>query len=279
MPKKRLDQMLVTLGLVPTRSQAESWVRLGKAFVNGQQIDKAGHMVAADAKVELRGAEQYVSRAALKLASVAHMFGLDFKDKVVLDVGSSTGGFTDYALQHGARKIIAIEVGTNQLHPSLRGNEKIELHEQTDIRNVMLAGPVGQSFPHRAHDAPRDGGPPMPATRSEVVLSETPDIIVIDVSFISLRDILPHVATLAELQTQIVAMVKPQFEAANDSFKHKGVIKNDRMRRDILKSFEQWATKRFIIVQKADSSIAGAKGNLERFYVLKIAGSQSNTSI
>lgn len=236
--KQRLDQAVVARGLVATRSQAESWIKLGKVFVNGKVQQKPGFMVDESAKIELRAEEQYVSRAALKLASVAQIFKLDFKNKVVLDVGSSTGGFTDYALQHGARKVVAVEVGKEQLHPSLRSNEKIELLEQTDIRDVNK-------------------------------LPTTPDIVVIDVSFVSLRAILPHVATLCGSDTQIVAMVKPQFEAAGDNLKHKGVIKNDRMRRDILHSFEQWAKQRFLIMAKADSQIAGAKGNLERFYLLK----------
>jgi 23S rRNA (cytidine1920-2'-O)/16S rRNA (cytidine1409-2'-O)-methyltransferase len=238
--KQRLDQAMVGRGLVSSRSQAESWIRLGKVFVNGQAVTKPGSMVDEEYRIELRAAEQYVSRAGLKLASVAQLFKLNFKDTVVLDVGSSTGGFTDYALQHGARKVIAVELGTDQLHSSLRGHSRIELHEQTDIRDM--------------HE-----------------LSDTPDIVVIDVSFISLRDILPHVATLSAQQTKIVAMVKPQFEARADNLKHKGVIKNDRMRRDILKSFEEWSRRQFRIIEKADSAVTGAKGNLERFYLLRPA--------
>ena len=180
--------------------------------------------------------ERYVSRAGLKLASVAESLKLDFKDKTVLDVGSSTGGFTDYALQHGARKVIAVDVGTNQLHHSLRGNPKIELHEKTDIRDFIT--------------------------------DENIDIVVADVSFISLHEILPHVAKLSSGQTQIVAMAKPQFEAAQGSL-NKGVVKNERLRRDILKGFETWARRYFVIIDKADSKVAGAKGNRERFYLLR----------
>ena len=238
MPKRRLDQALAELELVATRSQGESWIRLGKVFVDGRAVTKPGFLVGEASKIELKATEQYVSRAGLKLASVAKTLGLEFKDKVMLDVGSSTGGFTDYALQHGATKVIAVEVGTNQLHPSLLGHPKIELHEQTDIRDM--------------HE-----------------LSMTPDIVVIDVSFISLRDILPHIAKLCTKKTNVVAMVKPQFEATAANLKHKGVIKNDRMRRDILKHFEDWARQSFVVVDKADSEIAGAKGNLERFYKLR----------
>lgn len=226
--------------MVPSRSQAESWIRLGKVFVNGQAITKPGYFVDETADVQLKVEEQYVSRAALKLASVAQVLKLEFKDIVMLDVGSSTGGFTDYALKHGAHKVIAVDVGTDQLHPSLRGNERIELHEQTDIRDMKK-------------------------------LSDTPDLVVIDVSFISLRDVLPHIATLCGPNTIVAAMVKPQFEAVAANLKHKGVIKNDRMRRDILKSFEDWVKQHFVVLDKADSDIAGAKGNLERFYKLQKA--------
>lgn len=239
--KQRLDKTMVERGLVVSRSQAESWVGLGKVFVNGQPAKKSGQMVGDDDNLELRASEKFVSRAALKLASVAKIFNLKFKDAVVLDVGSSTGGFTDYALQHGAQKSIAVELGTDQLHPSLHGNAKIELHEQTDIRDIKI-------------------------------LSSPANIVVIDVSFISLRQILPHIASLSKPQTQIVAMVKPQFEASNSNLKHKGVIKNDRIRRDILKDFEIWVQNNgFVIKNKADSQVAGAKGNLERFYLLAIA--------
>ncbi len=236
--KKRLDQELVELGLVPTRSQAESYIRLGKVTVNKKVVTKTGHVVRDDDAVQLTATDQYVSRAGLKLASVAQTLGIDFTNKLVLDVGSSTGGFTDYALQHGARKVIGVDVGTNQLHPSLRTDSRIELYEKTDIRDV-------------------------------VELSETPDIVVIDVSFISLRHILPTVVRLSNAKTRIIAMVKPQFEAGESAQKHKGVIKNDSMRRQILKDFEAWVQNLLVIMQKADSAVAGTKGNQERFYLLQ----------
>jgi 23S rRNA (cytidine1920-2'-O)/16S rRNA (cytidine1409-2'-O)-methyltransferase len=235
--KVRLDIWLVEKGRVTSRSQAESYIKLGDVKVNGSFINKPGFLVGDNDKVELTAKEQYVSRAALKLASVAEVFELDFRDKVVLDVGSSTGGFTDYALKHSARKVIAVEVGSNQLHPTLQDNPKIELHEQTDIRDFKTAQSI--------------------------------DIVVADVSFISLREILPSVARIAP-KARIIAMVKPQFEAG-DSVKHKGVIKNDKMRREIMREFEIWAQNSFIIDAKADSAVAGAKGNKERFYSLRKA--------
>ncbi len=238
MTKIRLDQAVAMQRLAASRSQAESLIRLGKVSVNGRQITKPGFFVGSDAKIALQAEDQYVSRAGLKLASVALALSLDFKNAVVLDVGSSTGGFTDYALRHGAQKVIAIDVGTNQMHPSLRNHPAVELHEQTDIRAVKK-------------------------------LSATPDVIVIDVSFISLRDVLPHIVSLAGPHTRIVAMVKPQFETGSRDT-HKGVIKNDAMRRDILRDFEQWTKKLFVIRDKADSQVAGARGNRERFYLLRV---------
>lgn len=239
MAKKRLDNALVDLGLVASRSQAESYIKLGKVKVDGNIITKPGTQVSEMTKIKLDVKEQYVSRAALKLASIAKDFNLDFKDKLVLDVGSSTGGFTDYALRHGALMVYAVEKGTDQLHPSLRANSKIKLFEKTDIRDFSPA--------------------------------KTPDIVLIDVSFIPLRQILPYVSRISGRDTEIVAMVKPQFEAEASDIKHKGVIKNDKMRRQVLKDFEVWATSHFIIKNKSDSQIAGAKGNLERFYLLKKA--------
>jgi len=188
---------------------------------------------------------------------VAQLLHVDFKGKTVLDVGSSTGGFTDYALQHGAQKVVAVDVGTDQLHPSLHGHSRIELHEKTDIRDVWLAG-------QELSDKRQEIG------RSAVYIG-VPDIIVADVSFISLRSILPHVARLMSPASLLVAMVKPQFEAGASNIKHHGVIKNDRMRREVLQDFEQWARSRFVIADKADSAVPGAKGNRERFYLLRIS--------
>ena len=241
MAKQRLDTELVRRGLVSSRSQATSYIKLGEVKVNGRPVTKAGEPVSEHDDIKVTAQTQYVSRAALKLASVAEALKLDFKGKIILDIGSSTGGFTDYALKHGATKVIAVEVGSNQLHPTLIGHPGIELHEQTDIRDMAR-------------------------------LSSTPDIVVADVSFISLRELLPHVTKLIDKRTRLAVMVKPQFEAAAGNLKHKGVIKNDKMRRNILKDFEDWARQSFLILDKADSAVSGSKGNQERFYLLQKIG-------
>ncbi|MBC7746846.1 TlyA family RNA methyltransferase [Pedobacter sp.] len=234
--KRRLDQAMAEKGLVTTRSQAESWIKLGKVTVDGKMVKKPGIFVREEAEILLNTTERYVSRAGLKLASVAQTLSIDFTDTIVLDVGSSTGGFTDFALQHGARLVYAVDVGTEQLHPSLHGHSQIELHEKTDIRDFHPA--------------------------------KTPDIIVIDVSFISLQDIFPAIALMCGKQTIVIAMAKPQFEADRAEVS-KGVIKNDTMRRNILKRLEVYMKGAFFILDKSDSEVAGAKGNRERFYKLK----------
>ncbi|PID32208.1 TlyA family rRNA (cytidine-2'-O)-methyltransferase [Candidatus Saccharibacteria bacterium] len=248
----RLDKWLTEHGLTATRSQAESYIRMGQVRVNGVVVTKPGSAVPTGARVNLELADKYVSRAGHKLASVAAALGVSFRGRVVLDVGSSTGGFTDYALQQGAQRVIAVDVGSRQLHPSLRSDSRIDLHEQTDIRDVQLR-PTADAAP----------------AAGRVYIDTAPDIIVIDVSFISLRDLLPHIRRLASFRTVVLAMVKPQFEAGNDGLKHKGVIKNERMRRTILQSFEAWSRQQWVIVDKADSQVAGSRGNLERFYLLK----------
>jgi 23S rRNA (cytidine1920-2'-O)/16S rRNA (cytidine1409-2'-O)-methyltransferase len=235
--KQRADELLVQKGLVRSRSQAADFIKRGKVKIDGKVVPKPGYLINAGQAIHIEPGPTYVSRAGEKLASVSEVLKLSFSGKTVLDVGSSTGGFTDFALQNGAKKVIAVDVGTDQLDPILRNNPKIELFEQTDIRDFKLP-------------------------------DQAIDIVVIDVSFISLTQILPSVLKLSSPGTQIVAMFKPQFEAGSDK-KHKGVIKNDAMRRDIMKNFESWTAKSFVIEDKCDSKLAGAHGTQERFYLLK----------
>lgn len=238
MAKVRLDHLLVAKKLVATRSQAESYIKLGKVTVDGRTVNKPGFFISDTAKLKVKQANQYVSRAGMKLESVAQSMRLSFSDKIVLDVGSSTGGFTDYALRNGAKKVIAVDVGTDQMHPSLRGNSRIELHEKTDIRDFKTDHKI--------------------------------DIVVIDVSFISLREILPSVRKMTQKNTIIVAMLKPQFEAGRGNVIN-GVVKNNAQRRQIIRDFEVWLKSNgFYIDTKKDSEIKGSKGNQERFYSLKI---------
>ncbi len=236
--KNRLDKELVLRKVIKTRSQAENFIGLGKVFVNGKKITKNGYFVSENDQIELKIDKTFVSRAGLKIASVARAFKLDFQDQVVLDVGSSTGGFTQFALEQGAQKVYAVDVGTNQMDKILRLDPRIKLHEKTDIRDFYLE-------------------------------QDLPDLIMIDVSFISVRQILPHLAeNLCKKGTKIILMLKPQFEARKNQL-NKGVIKNKTYRRQILADFEDYASQNFKIINKKDSEVAGKHGNLEKFYLLE----------
>lgn len=237
MIKTRLDNEILNRGLAISRSQAEDLVKRGQVKLNNIVVQKASTPTSVNDKINILQSQQYVSRAALKLKSVSEYLGLDFKGKTVLDIGSSTGGFTQYALEQGASKVYSVDVGSGQLHPLLHGNKKIELHEKTDFRNFKP--------------------------------SSTPDIILADVSFISLQEILPHAADISSKSTKIVAMCKPQFEAGRGQT-NKGVIKNSTVRRKILQEFEAWLKTRFLVLDKQDSGLAGSKGNVERFYSLRV---------
>lgn len=235
--KIRLDNLLVDRKMVESRSQAESYIKLGKITVDGIKRTKPGFFVDVDSELKILQRVQYVSRAGLKLESVAKKMRIDFRNKTVLDVGSSTGGFTDYSLKNGANKVIAVDVGTDQLHPKLRLNKKVELHEKTDIRNLKTDQKI--------------------------------DVVVIDVSFISIKEILPSVVNLSNKNSKIVAMVKPQFEAGRNGTVN-GVVKNNSYRRKILQDFENWCRSNNLYIEnKRDSEVKGTKGNQERFYILR----------
>lgn len=186
--------------------------------------------------------ESVKNRGYYKIEGAARAFNFDFKDKVVLDIGSSTGGFTQYAIDHGAKKVIAIEKGTNQMKEPLRSDLRVELHEKTDVFGVGITS------------------------------IHTPDVILADVSFISLTKILKYAKdNLAGKETDFLVMLKPQFEADDRDLKD-GVIKNDSLRRQVIKKFEQWLKSNgFLIVKKKDNDLKGKHGNIERFYYLHLA--------
>lgn len=198
-----------------------------------------------------------VSRAENKLAGAAQAFSYDFRGKIVLDIGSSTGGFTEYALLRGAKKVIAIERGTRQMKAPLRFDPRIDLREKTDIFSVT------RSSLSRDQDE---------SNENESKTNTRIDTILADVSFISLKQVLLHAKKqLAAPQTDFLVMLKPQFEARPFQLKN-GIVKNETIRRDIIKDFEAWLKNNgFLIVNKRDNTLAGKNGNLERFYFLKLA--------
>ena len=181
----------------------------------------------------------FVSRAERKLEGAVRAFRYDFRDKTVLDIGSSTGGFTELALKLGAKQVFAIEKGSRQMKAPLRFDPRVELHEKTDFFDVVCVPVV--------------------------------DTIVADVSFVSLTRILKHAREFADQRTDFLVMLKPQFEARPQQL-WKGVVKNEKMRREIIKGFEIWLKQnKFIILNKRDNEVLGKNGNQERFYYLKIA--------
>jgi 23S rRNA (cytidine1920-2'-O)/16S rRNA (cytidine1409-2'-O)-methyltransferase len=236
--KKRLDVLMVERGLADTRTRAQALIMAGQVSAEGRRLDKPGLAVDEALALHVKEQPRYVSRAGEKLASVAEELGLEFGGKVVLDVGSSTGGFTDYALQHDAKRVYCVDVGTGQLAFKLRQDARVVVMEQTDIR--------------------------------EAVLPELTDMAVMDVSFISLTKVLEATTALVASGGVMVAMVKPQFEAGKPvADKHRGVIPVGPVRDQILMELREWVQERFEILAEADSRVAGAEGNVERFMLLR----------
>jgi 23S rRNA (cytidine1920-2'-O)/16S rRNA (cytidine1409-2'-O)-methyltransferase len=237
--KQRLDIVLVERGLATSRNQAAALIMAGDVRSDDRVLDKPGTQVDADIELTLKQRPQYVSRGGDKLASVAETLGLDFTGKVVLDVGSSTGGFSDYALQHGATHVYCIDVGTGQLDQRLRTDGRVTVMERTDIRDVTS-------------------------------LPESVDIAVIDVSFVSLTKILESVAALIQPGGSIVAMAKPQFEAGKSlADRYKGVITDEVVRQGIIGKLRVWLEDQFNILGESDSAVHGPKGNIEHFFLLQ----------
>ena len=207
-------------------------------------------------------------RGYVKLADATKAFNFDFRGKVVLDIGSSTGGFTEYALDHGATKVIAVEKGTNQMKSPLRYDPRIELHEKTDIFDFDIDGVTSTGGRAGGTPAARSVASTVGETaRTGPAESDTPDVVVADVSFLSLKPVLSHLKPLKD--TDFLMMLKPQFEAHPDQLNN-GIVKNDKIRREIIKDFEHWlAQNDFIIINKRDNTLKGKTGNQERFYWLR----------
>src|SRR5438034_1086495 len=231
--KERLDLVLVARGLSESREKAQRLIMAGKVFVNGQRVDKAGAPVADTAQVELRGELPYVSRGGHKLASALDRFTIDVSGRVCADVGASTGGFTDVLLQRGAAKVYAIDVGYGQLDWKLRSNPCVVVMDRTNIRDV-------ESLPEPAQFAS------------------------IDVSFISLRLVLPVVRQLLTMDADVVALVKPQFEAGRGKVGKGGVVRDSAVHRAVLiETLEYSANNGWLVRGLMASPLKGAAGNVE----------------
>jgi 23S rRNA (cytidine1920-2'-O)/16S rRNA (cytidine1409-2'-O)-methyltransferase len=234
--KKRLDHLVLEKDLVPSRQRARALIMAGKVRVDGVMVDKPGTLVSSDAPIRLQGQDlAYVSRGGLKLAGALEALKISVQDLICLDVGASTGGFTDCLLQHGAVRVYAVDVGYGQLAWSLRQDERVVVIERTNIRH-------------------------MPAER----IAEAVDLATIDVSFISLRIVVPAVLKFLKPGGQIVALIKPQFEVGKGRVGKGGVVKNAELRESVVNELIDFFHKLGLACGPAvPSSILGPKGNQE----------------
>lgn len=234
--KKRLDQLLVDLGKFESREKAKTSIMAGLVYIDGQKADKPGTSYPEDAQVEVRGNPiPYVSRGGLKLEKAMHAFGIDLSGSVCADIGASTGGFTDCMLQHGAKKVYAIDVGYGQLAWKLRTDERVVSMERTNIRYVT----------------PQQIGQPL-------------DFASMDVSFISLNLVLPVLSRLLRPGGAAVALVKPQFEAGREKVGKKGVVRDPAVHLEVLQNFSAHAQAHgFSVRGMTYSPIKGPEGNIE----------------
>jgi len=243
--RPRLDERLVSLGLAESRSKAQALIMAGQVLVDGVPIDKAGTRVRDDAVVRLRGAaSRFVSRGGDKLAGAFEDLGVDPAGKVCLDVGASTGGFSDCLLQGGARRVYAVDVGYGQLDAKLRGDPRVVVLERTNARNLE------------------------PAQVPDAI-----DLVVADVAFISLRLVVPALAAVAA-DAEWLLLVKPQFEVGREQVGKGGVVRDDALRTAAVDSVRAAAEALgWREIARVDSRVAGPKGNREIFLHLRKAAS------
>ncbi len=238
--KIRLDQLLVKKGLVESRQKAKALIMAGAVFVNGRRIDKPGNRVLESVDIYIKAQQRYVSRGGIKLEAALKEFKVDVRGKTFIDIGASTGGFTDCLLQHGAKKVIAVDVGYGQLHWKLRNDPRVEVLEKTNARYLTLEK-----------------------------IGEKADGATIDVSFISLKLIIPPVSDLLKDTAIIIALIKPQFEAGKEKIGKGGVVRDPLVHKEVIEQITEfsktlgWTPKGLI-----PSPLLGPKGNKEFFIYL-----------
>ena len=248
--KIRLDQYLVQHGLIQSRERAKAMIMSGVVFVNEQKVDKAGEMIKDDAKVEVRGHDiGYVSRGGLKLEKAMQCFPLTPKGKVCMDIGASTGGFTDCMLQNGAVKVYAVDVGYGQLAWKLRTDERVINMERTNIRNV-----------------------------TPEALDEPIEFFSVDVSFISLHHIFPVAQAITTPDAMGVCLVKPQFEAGREKVGKKGVVRDRAVHEEVIRMVMDYASSIDFYPLALDfSPVKGPEGNIE--YLLFLSKNKQDQEI
>lgn len=234
--KVRADQLLVALGLAESRTRAQALILAGNVFAGDKRVAKAGDLLAEDASLSVKGRDHpWVSRGGIKLDHGLRHFGFDVSGAVALDVGSSTGGFTDVLLSRGAAKVYAVDVGTNQLAWKLRSDPRVVVHEQTNARDLTNS-----------------------------IVPEPVDIVVCDASFISLAKVLDCALNLARAGAQLVALVKPQFEAGREEVGKGGVVRDPLVHQRVCDAAAEWVrTKGWDVLGVERSPITGPEGNVE----------------
>ncbi len=252
MTKVRLDQLLVDRGFYPSREKAKANIMAGKIMVEEQKVDKAGTKVSEDAGIRIIGEViPFVSRGGLKLAGAVENFNIELENKVVLDIGASTGGFTDCALQNGARRVFAVDVGYGQLAWKLRQDSRVTSMERTNARYLTLEQ-----------------------------LGEVVDIVTIDVAFISLEKILPVVPPLLSTGGQVIALIKPQFEAGKEYVGKKGVVRDQKVHQHVIKKVLGVSRQLNLVVKGLYySPIRGPEGNIEYLLYLCSDGPAMDVNI
>ena len=242
MAKQRLDMLLVERGLAGSRERAKRMIMAGEVLVDNQKVDKAGATVKAEAEIRLLGSDiPYVSRGGLKLAKAMKEFGVEITGKRCADIGASTGGFTDCMLQNGAVQVFAIDVGYGQLAWKLRTDERVVNMERTNIRNVTLED-IGTAL----------------------------DFASIDVAFISLTKVLPVTYSLLTDSGEVVALIKPQFEAGRENVGKKGVVRDPKIHEDVIRKVTAFARELgFVTMALTYSPVKGPEGNIE--YLIRLS--------
>ncbi len=248
MKKVRLDQLIFDLGLTESRERAKTTVMSGLVFVDGKRIDKPGTQVSPDSKIEVKGsAIPYVSRGGLKLEKALKVFHIDPTGMHCIDCGASTGGFTDVLLKNGAEKVFAVDVGYGQLAWSLRQDERVVNMERTNIRHI-----------------------------SPEQIPEALDLAVADLSFISLKLVLPAISSVLKDKAELVCLIKPQFEAGKDDVGKKGVVRDESVHLAVIESILDFVPTIGLTVLGLDySPIKGPEGNIEYLCYMKKGGGEA----
>ena len=249
--KVRLDQYIFEEGYAPSRRRAQALIMSGIVFVNNQKADKAGTMIKDTDIVEVRGKDlKYVSRGGLKLEKAINEYGLELTDKVCMDIGASTGGFTDCMLQNGAQKVYAVDVGYGQLAWKLRSDERVRNMEKTNIRNV-----------------------------TEDMLEEKINFFSVDVSFISLKHIFPVAYAISTEDVIGACLVKPQFEAGKEKVGKKGVVRDSEVHKEVIENVIGYANEfGFYVHNLTFSPIKGPEGNIEFLIIISKDGEKTTVT-